>query len=292
MNDVDALAHEFEESRDHLGSVAYRMLGSTGEADDAVQETWLRLSRTDVANVDNLRGWLTTVVSRVCLDILRSRSSRREHPGNVEALAGDGTSDDRPGPEQEAVLADMVGGALLIVLDILTPPERVAFVLHDMFGVNFDEIARIVDRTPTAARQLASRARRRVRGARPGYQPDLERQRLVIDAFLRAARGGDLSGLLAVLAPDVVFRSDAAAAVLARGPARVEGADAVAAAFSGRARQARAAMVNGSVGVVVSPGGRLIVILEVVVDDGRIVAIDAIADRDRLDRTEFVVLEG
>lgn len=290
MNDVDALTARFEDSRDHLRAVAYRMLGSSGEADDAVQETWLRLHRTDVSAVDNLRGWLTTVVSRLCLDLLRSRSSRREDTGDPGTVAGDAASD-RPGPEQEAALADAVGGALLVVLERLTPPERVAFVLHDLFGVGFDEIARTVDRTPAAARQLASRARRRVRGSTPLDQPDLERQRRVVDAFLRAARDGVLDELVAVLAPDVVFRADAAAAALADGPARVVGATAVAATFAGRARAARAALIDGSIGVVVAPGGRLVVILEVTIEDGRIVGIDAVADPERLDTAELAVFE-
>src|SRR5687768_13933343 len=251
------LAEQFEAHRDHLQRVAYRMLGSTGEADDAVQEAWLRLSRAEAAGIDNLGGWLTTVVARVCLDTLRSRKSRREEPldGEPEPAAGYQRTAD---PEREAELADNVGLALLVVLETLAPAERVAFVLHDMFDLPFDKIAPIVGRSPTAARQLASRARRRVQGAQGAVtvpDADLTRQRKVVDAFLAASRGGDLDALLAVLDPDVVLRADRAA-VHTGASKEVRGAAAVADTFSGRARAAQPALVNGAVGLVWGPRGR------------------------------------
>lgn len=293
MDDRDLLATRFDESREHLRSVARRMLGSSTEADDAVQETWFRLHRIDASGVDNLTGWLTTVISRVCLDMLRSRASRREDLGDVEpARAPAVPSEERSGPEHEAIVADAVGAALWVILDRLTPAERVAFVLHDLFGVGFDEIASVIERSPAATRQLASRARRRVRGA-TGSSPrqDVEAQRRVIAAFLHAARHGDLEGLIAVLAPDVVFSSDATAAAMGDGPARIAGAPGVAAVFSGRARAARPAMVDGEIAVIVEPGDRLIVILQLVIVDGRIAAIDAVADRDRLAAAQITPFE-
>jgi RNA polymerase sigma-70 factor (ECF subfamily) len=303
MDERDWLAERFEAHRSHLRAVAYRMLGSLSEADDAVQETWIRLSRADTESVENLGGWLTRVTARVCLDMLRSRKARRE-----ESLAAPGVTRPDPAaaggdPEQEAVLADSVGLALLVVLEMLEPAERLAFVLHDMFAVPFDEIAPIVGRTPTAARQLASRARRRVHGvgareeangheavakAREG---DRTQQRAVVDAFLAAARGGDFQGLLAVLDPDVVFRADAAAG-LGAGPQMVRGAEAVAPlALRGRARAARPVLVNGAVGVVVAPRGRLLMVLDFTIRDGKIVAIDGIADAERLGALELAVLD-
>jgi RNA polymerase sigma factor (sigma-70 family) len=287
MGEIDWLAERFEEQRSHLRAVAYRMLGSLSEADDAVQEAWLRLSRSDVSGVENLGGWLTTVVSRISLDMLRSRRSRREEPladGEPAAATVD--------PEQEALLADSVGLALLVVLETLPPAERLAFVLHDLFAMPFDEIAPIVERSPAAARQLASRARRRVQGAETRSDADLRRRREVVDAFLAASRSGDFDALLALLDPDAVLRVDRA--VLAPGaPAEVHGAAAVANAHlaaSRGARFARPALVNGAPGVVVAPGGRLLLVLDLTVEDGRIAAIDAVADPERLAALDLAVL--
>jgi RNA polymerase sigma-70 factor (ECF subfamily) len=256
MDEQKLLADRFEADRDHLRAVAYRMLGSLAEAEDAVQEAWLRLSRAGGQGVDNLGGWLTTVVSRVCLDMLRSRKARREDsldlPGPRPAASLPSGDD----PEREAVLAETVGLALLVVLQALAPAERIAFVLHDMFDLPFDEIAPIVDRSPEAARQLASRARRRVRGGPIATRSDLARQRGVVEAFLAASRQGDLEGLLAVLSPDVVFRADRVAAA-AGAQAEMRGASAVARAFVGRAQGARPILVDGAVGAVVAPAGRL-----------------------------------
>ena len=277
MHEHDWLAERFEEHRTHLRSVAYRMLGSRSEADDAVQEAWLRLSRAGGGDVENLRGWLTTVVARISLNMLRSRRTRREEP--LEAEAGlDADAD----PEQEALLADSVGLALLVVLDTLTPAERVAFVLHDTFDLPFEEIAPIVGRSPAAARQLASRARRRVRGADAVSGADVARRREIVEAFLAASRGGDLGALLALLDPDVVLRADAAA-VQVGAPAELRGADAVADTFSGRARVARLALVNGAVEAVWAPGGRPRVVFGFTIAGGKIVAIDLLADLEQLD---------
>jgi RNA polymerase sigma factor (sigma-70 family) len=290
----DWLAEQFESSRGHLRAVAYRMLGSLTEAEDAVQEAWLRLSRSDTSEVQNLGGWLTTVVGRVCLDMLRSRGSRREEllDGALpEPTAGDHRVDPVD-PEREAVLADSVGLALLVVLETLEPAERLAFVLHDMFALPFDEIAPIVGRTPTAARQLASRARRRVQGGAAVPDPDLARQREVVNAFLAACRGGGFDALLAVLDPDVVLRIDASA-VPAGATRLIRGAPAVARQallFSRRARFTRPALVNGSVGMVVAPRGRLLLALGLTIADGKITEIDIIADPERLDRLDLAVL--
>jgi RNA polymerase sigma factor (sigma-70 family) len=284
VNDRDLLADQFEHHREHLRVVAYRMLGSVSEAEDAVQESWLRLSRTDASAVENLGGWLTTVVARVALDMLRARKSRHEdYVGSwlPEPLV-DQTAVD---PEHEAVLADSVGLALLVVLDMLAPAERLAFVLHDMFGMPFEEIAPIVERTPAAARQLASRARRRVRGAAPVPDPDLAQQRRVVDAFLAASRAGDFDALLEVLDPDVVFRVDTGGiAPPARPP--VVGAEAVARQVLARgtplAPLARPAIVNGSAGAVVAIEGRTLAVVGFTVSNGRIVEIDVVADRSKL----------
>jgi RNA polymerase sigma factor (sigma-70 family) len=295
MDENDWLAEQFEAHRTHLRAVAYRMLGSLSEADDAVQEAWLRLSRSDTSGVQNLGGWLTTVVSRVCLDMLRSRRSRREEPLGQPPGArvpepivsrGDGID-----PEHEALLADSVGSALLVVLETLAPAERLAFVLHDMFAVPFEEIAPIVGRSPTAAKQLASRARRRVQGAATSPGADLTRQREVVDAFLAAARGGDFDALVAVLDPDVVLRADSG--VVPAGASReVRGAAAVAKrAAKGRARAARPALVNGEVGVVVAPRGRLLMVLGFTIIDGKIVEIDAIGDPERLSQLDLALLD-
>jgi RNA polymerase sigma factor (sigma-70 family) len=296
MDEHEWLAQRFEEHRTHLSAVAYRMLGSPSEADDAVQEAWLRLSRSDTSDVENLGGWLTTVVGRVCLDMLRSRRSRREEPlgeppgGRVPepivSRAQEGFD-----PEHEALLADSVGPALLVVLETLSPAERLAFVLHDMFSVPFEEIASIVGRSPNAAKMLASRARRRVQGATTVPDAGLARQREVVDAFLAAARGGDFDALLAVLDPDVVLRADRAA-VQAGASREVRGAAAVAKrAVKGRARAARPALVNGEVGVVVAPRGRLLMVLGFTITDGKIVEIDAIGDPERLSQLDLVLLD-
>jgi RNA polymerase sigma-70 factor (ECF subfamily) len=290
VNDRDFLARRFEEHRGRLQAVAYRMLGSLSDAEDAVQEAWLRLSRSDPGGIENLGGWLTTVVARVSLDLLRSRESRREDsldlpgPAPISARAG-------VDPEQEAVLADSVGLALLVVLETLDPAERLAFVLHDMFAVPFDEIAPIVGRSPTAARQLASRARRRVQGARPSGDADLTRQREVVDAFLAASRAGDFDGLLAVLDPDVVLRGDATA-MRSGTPGEIRGAVSVAQrAVRGGARAAQAALVDGAVGVVVAPRGRLLMVLRFTLAGGRIVEIEAVGDPDRVRRLDLSVLQ-
>ena len=287
MDQHEGLAQRFEAERGRLRGVAYRMLGSLGEAEDAVQEAWLRLGRADSGSIDNLEGWLTTVVARVCLDMLRSRKSRGEQPFDDQAPDPDrGLA---PDPQEEALLADSVGLALLVVLDTLAPAERLAFVLHDMFDLSFDEIAPIVGRSTAAARQLASRARRRVRGA--AAAPDIARQREVVGAFLAAARGGDFEALVSVLDPEVVFRPDPAA--LRGGPsAEVRGAQAVAKLFSGRAQAARIALVNGAVGVVVAPRGRLFLVLGLKISAGKISEVEVIADPARLRRLDLAVLDG
>jgi len=270
-------AEQFEALRPQLQSVAYRMLGSVGEAEDAVQETWLRLSRSDEEAIANLGGWLTTVVARICLDMLRARRSRREDTAGHRLPEPIVAAQD--GPEEEVLLADSVGIALLIVLDTLTPAERLAFVLHDMFDVPFEEIAPIVDRTPTAARKLASRARRRVRGAAPTPDPDLGRQRAVVAAFLAAARAGDFEALLTVLDPDVVFRVDVAPAIRRE----VRGAGDVARMVLARgarfAPRARPAVVNGRAGLVVDGPGGLRTAVEFTVVDGTVVEIDVVSVR-------------
>jgi RNA polymerase sigma-70 factor (ECF subfamily) len=285
MDEKKFLAERFEANRSHLRAVAYRMLGSRSDVDDAVQEAWLRLSRSDPGGIENLSGWLTTVVARVCLDMLRSRKSRREEP----------LGPDVPEPvvsaesEREADLADSVGTALLVVLETLAPAERLAFVLHDMFAVPFDEIAPIVGRTPAAARQLASRARRRVQGAPAVPDTDVTRQRKVVDAFLAASRGGDFEALLAVLDPDVVFRADHTA-VRMGGQAEIRGAAAVAETFKGRAQAAKPALIDGAAGIAVIMGGRLRIALNLTIADGRIVAIEAVADPERLQQFDVAVL--
>ncbi|MGH6708168.1 MAG: sigma-70 family RNA polymerase sigma factor [Bradyrhizobium sp.] len=277
MDEKKFLAEKFEANRAHLRAVAYRMLGSTAEVDDAVQETWLRLSRTDTGAVENLGGWLTTVVARVCLDMLRSRKSRREDPMGPdvpEPIASDEH-------ERDADMADSVGAALLVVLEMLAPAERLAFVLHDMFAVPFEEIAPIVGRTPAAARQLASRARRRVQGTPPAPDADFSRQKGIVDAFLAASRGGDFEGLLAVLDPDVVFRADHAAQRLGS-LAEIRGAAAVAETFKGRATAAKPALVDGGPGLAVILGGQLRVVLRLTISGERISAIEAVADAERI----------
>ncbi|GAB7106245.1 RNA polymerase sigma factor SigJ [Streptomyces phaeofaciens JCM 4814] len=289
-DDAQALADRFEAHRGHLRAVAYRMLGSLTEAEDAVQETWLKLGRTDTADIRNLGGWLTTVVGRVCLDLLRSRTARREQPMDEgydtfvpDPVIGPLTETD---PEQQVLRADAVGLALLVVLDTLEPAERLAFVLHDMFAVPFDDIAPIVERGTAATRQLASRARRRVQGATPSAEPDLARQRAVVEAFMAASRAGDFDALLAVLDPAVVLRADSGA--LVRGPAAskvVHGAKAVAgqALLFGRfAPHGRYALVGGAVGIVNVVDGRPQSVMGVTVADGRITALYILADPERL----------
>jgi RNA polymerase sigma-70 factor (ECF subfamily) len=287
--DDDWLAQRFEEHRPRLRAVATRLLGSGSEADDAVQETWLRLSRTDPDSVENLGGWLTTVVGRVALNMLRSRSTRREDP--LDGHPGDDRPSPDPDPADTAVLADSVGMALVVVLETLTPAERLAFVLHDLFDVPFDEIAPIVDRSPAAARQLASRARRRVQGSPPEGETDPARRQEVVAAFLAASQSGDFAGLLALLDPDVVLRADAAA-VATGAEALVRGAEAVAATFSGRARAARLALVDGVAQLVWSQGGRPRVVFSFTVEDGAVTAIDLLADPARLGAFEVSAVEG
>jgi RNA polymerase sigma factor (sigma-70 family) len=291
VDEREMLADRFEANRTHLRAVAYRMLGSMSEADDAVQESWLRLNRAGAADVENLRAWLTTVVARVSLDMLRSRRSRREEPLGAHVPEPIVSREDGTDPEHQALLADSVGLALLVVLETLSPAERLAFVLHDMFGVPFDEIAPVVDRSPAAARQLASRARRRVRGAAPAPDVDVARQREVVDVFVAAARDGDLDALVAALDPDVVVRID-------RGtPASMElrGARAVAEQVitfgSSGAPSARPALVNGAAGVVVAPRGRPVAVIGFTVARGKIVEIDVLADHDRLRELDLPVLD-
>jgi RNA polymerase sigma-70 factor (ECF subfamily) len=290
MDEQNFLAETFEADRTHLRRVAYRMLGSLSEADDAVQEAWLRLARTDASDIGNLGGWLTTVVARVCLDMLRGRKSRREEPMGPHVpepiVGGDG----RINSEQEVQMADSVGLALLVVLEALAPAERIAFVLHDMFDLPFEEIAPIVGRSSTAARQLASRARRRVRGTDRAADADLAGQQRVVDAFLAASRNGDFAALLAVLDPDVVVRADAAAVRLG-GSRELRGANTVARAFMGRAQAASSALVDGAVGAVVAPRGRLLLVLGITIANGKIVEIDTVADPDRLSQFDLSVLD-
>jgi RNA polymerase sigma-70 factor (ECF subfamily) len=294
VDEREWLADRFEADRAHLRAVAYRMLGSVSEAEDAVQESWLRLNRAGADDVVNLSGWLTTVVARVCLDMLRARTSRREEPLGTHVpdpiVSRDGGSD----PEHEALLADSVGLALLVVLETLAPPERLAFVLHDMFAVPFDEIAPIVGRSPAAARQLASRARRRVQGA-PAPDADLARQRAVVDAFLAAAREGDLDALVAVLDPDVVLRIDRGA-VRPGTPTELRGVPDVTrqllAYAPSLARFARPALVNGAAGFVVTRDGRPLGVSGFTVAGGRIVEIDLLVDPERLAALDLTVLEG
>jgi RNA polymerase sigma factor (sigma-70 family) len=295
MDERELLADRFEANRTHLRAVAYRMLGSVSEADDAVQEAWLRLSRrSDPSELDDLRAWLTTVVARVCLDMLRSRRSRREQPLDTYLPDPIVSREDGMDPEHEALIADSVGLAMLVVLETLTPAERLAFVLHDMFAVPFDEIAPIVDRSPAAARKLASRARRRVQGAAPEPDVDIARQREVVDAFLAAARGGDLEALVAVLDPDVVLRADRGA--LRPGASRlVRGARNVATGALANARLGRftrPALVNGAAGLVVSQGERPFAVIGFTVVRGRIAEIDILADPERVRELDLTVLDG
>jgi RNA polymerase sigma-70 factor (ECF subfamily) len=289
MDEHEWLAERFEEHRAHLRTVAHRMLGSQSEADDAVQEAWLRLSRSDTSDVQNLGGWLTTIVGRVCLDMLRSRQSRREELAGAQLPQPAGGREEATAPEHQALLADSVGLALLVVLDTLTPAERLAFVLHDMFDVPFEEIAPIIERSPAAARQLASRARRRIRGAAtPGA--DRTRQREIVSAFLAASRGGDFDSLVALLDPGVVLRADRTAVQLGAAQ-EVAGAAAVAGVFSGRALGAEPALVDGTAGAVWAPGGRPKVIFVFTIADDQITAIDLVADNERLEEIDLAILD-
>jgi RNA polymerase sigma factor (sigma-70 family) len=288
------LSKRFDEYGPHLRAVAYRMLGSLSDADDAVQEAWVRLVRTDTSGIDNVGGWLTTVVGRVCLDMLRARGSRCEEPAGAHLPEPVVSPADRPDPERDALVADAVGLALLVVLDTLAPAERLAFVLHDMFGVPFDQIAPMVDRSPAAARQLASRARRRVRGSAPVPDADPARQRAVVDAFFAAARRGDFEALVAVLDPDVVVRADRGAGEAGGGTVRIRGARGVAEqalAFARLASSVRPALVNGAAGVVATVHGEPFSVLGFTVAGGRIVEIDILADPVRLRRIDLTVLD-
>jgi RNA polymerase sigma factor (sigma-70 family) len=287
------LAGEFEQHRAHLRAVAYRILGSLSEADDAVQDAWLRLGRADTSEVENLGGWLTTVVARVALNVLRSRNTRRELP--LDVYVPDPIIDPADGtdPEHEALLADSIGLALMVVLETLTPPERVAFVLHDMFAVPFEGIATILERSPEATRQLASRARRRVRGAAPGPDADLGAQRAAVDAFQTAARDGDFDALVAVLHPDVVLRADGGA--LPGLSHRIQGAETVAGQammFSQRDLKVHHALINGTVGLVATRDGELFSVMGLTVTGGRIVEIDILVDPERLRRLDMTIVGG
>jgi RNA polymerase sigma factor (sigma-70 family) len=288
MDSAGWAAERFEANRSHLCAVAYRMLGSATEADDAVQESWLRFSRADTSDVENLGGWLTAVVARVCLDMLRSRRSRREEPLDTTLPDPIDTRTHGVDPEHEAVLADSVGVALLVVLETLAPAERLAFVLHDLFDLPFDEIAPIVGRSPAATRQLASRARRRVQGADAALAADGNRKREVVDAFLAASRGGDFDALLALLDPDVVLRADAAAVTSGASP-EVRGAAAVAGTFAGRAQAAQPALIDGSAGLVWMVGGRPRVVFDFTISADRIVGIDLLSDAECLAGLDLVM---
>lgn len=286
MHEKKWLAEQFQANRAHLRAVAYRMLGSRAEAEDAVQEAWLRLGRSDTSEVDNLTGWLTTVVARVCLDMLRSRKSRREDPADEEGAEAVASDDDQ---ERDALIADSVGLALLVVLKKLAPAERVAFVLHDMFDLPFEQIAPIIGRSPVATRQLASRARRRVQGMPLNPDDDLTRQREIAGAFLAASREGKLDALLAVLDPEVVFRADQAAVQMGGAP-EILGRAAVAQTFKGRAQAARLAVVDGAVGLAVVLQGRLRIVLGLTIAHGKIIGIDAIADPEHVRRLNVQIL--
>jgi len=293
MDEREWLAQRFDANRAHMQAVAFRLLGSTTEADDAVQEAWIRVSRAGTGGVENLGGWLTTVVSRVCLNMLEARQSRREEPLDLHTPEPVVRATGGPDPEQEALLADAVGPALLVVLETLEPAERLAFVLHDVFGVPFDEIATIVGRSPVAARQLASRARRRVQGSAAVPDDDGARQRAIVDAFLAAARNGDFGALLALLDPDVVLRADRTAVARPRAQleAEVRGATAVAKAFTGRAQGAQTAVVDGAVGAVWASGGTPRAVFEFTIVSGKIVAIDLLADPAQLQELDVQILD-
>jgi RNA polymerase sigma factor (sigma-70 family) len=294
VDEPDVMAVAFEERRPHLRAVAYRMLGSVAEAEDAVQESWLRLARSDTEDVRNLGAWLTTVVARVCLDMLRARSARREDPLDVRLPDPIVSSYDTTDPERQAVLVDSIGLALLVVLDTLSPAERLAFVLHDVFAVPFDQIATILQRSPAAAKQLASRARRRVRGSSAPPDTNHAKQQKIVDAFLAAARDGDFEALLAVLHPDVVLRADAGSGPM--GPSQiVRGAQSVAAQalrFAGLAQFARRVLVNGAPGLIAAPNGTPVAVLSATVRADLIVELDILADPDRLDGLDLSAIDS
>jgi RNA polymerase sigma factor (sigma-70 family) len=290
MDETDLLTQRFEAARPRLRAVAYRMLGSHAEADDAIQETWLRFDRTDSSGVENLGGWLTTIVARVCLDRLRSRPSQHEQPAGAhlpEPIVGVADESD---PEHQVLMVESVGSALMVVLDLLGPAERVAFVLHDIFAVPFDEVAPIVGRSPDAARQLASRARRRVRRSTAVPAADLTRQREVVEALLAASRDGDFDALLGLLDPDVTLRADDAAVQIGASRA-IHGAAAVAARSLGAARGVQLALVDDAIGFVWAPGGSPRIVFEFTLTDGKIVAIDLVGDPERLRQLDVVILD-
>ena len=294
MEQQQWFADEFERHRGRLRGVAYRMLGSLSEAEDAVQDTWLKLNSTDATQLHNLGGWLTTVVSRVCLDMLRARKGRREEPADAGPPEDTGPAAPTIDPEQEAMMADAVGLALLVVLDTLSPAERIAFVLHDLFGVAFDDIAPILQKTPDATRQLASRARRRIRREPDVSAAELNSQRELVTRFLGALRAGDIEGLVALLDPDLIVRVDAAAAASGRA-VEVHGARtwaSTAVMFAALLKHVEIALVDGGVGVVHAPGGKLARVLDLTIEDGRITRIDVVADPARLERIEVSALEG
>lgn len=297
MDQKDWLAQNFEEARKHLKAVAYQMLGSSGEAEDAVQEVWFRLNKSDSAEIDNLRGWLTTVVARICLDMLRARKSKQEEPLEEHILAM--PNEKFGNPESEFMLADSVGPALFLVLELLTPAERIALVLHDIFDLSFDEIAPILDRTEEATRQLASRARRKVRGAKMP-QDENDQQQEIVSAFIRAARDGNLEALIRILHPDVVLRADSTAIRVAevnkdkgapQFKAVMNGAKAVAETFKGKAAAAQLAWINGAVGGTWAPGGKPVVAFSFKTSGGKITEIGIMMDRDQLEQTEIKIIE-
>lgn len=291
MDERDWLADQFEAHREHLRAVAYRMLGSLSEADDAVQASWLNLNRSDTSTVENLGGWMTTIVARICLDMLRSRKSRGEAQLDSSASDAIASGEEESDPEFEAQLADSVGIALMVVLNTLSPDERLAFVLHDIFALPFDEIAPIVGRSSTTARQLASRARRRIRGASNVPSAELDNQREVVSAFLAAARSGDFTALLTLLDPDVVLRSDAGLTPSGK-TTEVRGAQKVARLYVwGGGEGIRPALVNGAAGFIVAPRGELMLIIHLTFKDGLIAAIEAVSDPTRLRETHLAVLE-
>ncbi len=289
MNERNFLAQQFESQRRHLQAVAVRMLGSAAEADDAVQEAWLRMSRADCEAVHNLGGWMTTIVARICLDMLRSRKTRGEQSYDAEPPTPTATANDGD-PDQRALL-ESVGLALLVLLDTLTPAERVAFVLHDMFDLGFDEIAPIIGRTSVATRQLASRARRRVQGVPVADEHDRGRRQAIAEAFLAASKDGDFQALLAALDPNIVFRADAVAAKMG-GEQEVRGAEAVAKLFSGRAQAAALAFIDGELGITVAPKGKLLLILALTFDGDRVSSIEAVADRSSLAEMQITALDA
>ncbi|WP_054308722.1 sigma-70 family RNA polymerase sigma factor [Mesorhizobium sp. 1M-11] len=291
MDEKKILAGQFEANRGHLSAVAFRMLGSRSEAEDAVQEAWLRLNRTDVGDVENLGGWLRTVVARICLDMLRSRKLRREEPmGDVEPGLPSDAETVSYDPEYQIAMADSVGLAMLVVLETLGPAERVAFVLHDMFDLPFDDIAPIVGRTTDATRKLASRARQRVQGTPVSPEADRARQRRVVEAFIAASRDGNFEALLSILDPDVVFRADEAAMRLGS-EAELRGPEAVAGHFKGRAHGAKPATLDGALGVLVEAGGKTLLVLRVTLKGDRIIGIEAVADRESLADLKVAVLD-